>query len=164
MRTGSAPPFSPIVWSQQTLPSGLAAMGVERDWFDRIIRGALADHCHLTNPRVATADEYRVVMGGFSPAMMPVLSTLAREFAVYDRWFSAVPSQTYCNRSFFHASTSHGFVVNHDGHSYRKWLDAPASPTIFDRLEEAGLTWRDIGVVLIDLQTEGPPFGARPPA
>lgn len=92
--------------------------------------------------REPTADEYRVVMGGFSPAMMPVLSTLAREFAVYDRWFSAVPSQTYCNRSFFHASTSHGFVVNHDGHSYRKWLDAPASPTIFDRLEEAGLTWR----------------------
>ena len=44
------------------LPSGLAALGVERDWFDRIIRGALADHCHLTNPRIATADEYRELL------------------------------------------------------------------------------------------------------
>jgi alcohol dehydrogenase class IV len=41
------------------LPSGLAAMGVERSMFDRIIEGAMADHCHKTNPRVASADEYR---------------------------------------------------------------------------------------------------------
>ena len=41
------------------LPSGLAAMGVEHGMFERIVSGALADHCHKTNPRVATADEYR---------------------------------------------------------------------------------------------------------
>ncbi|MHB1199743.1 MAG: iron-containing alcohol dehydrogenase [Polaromonas sp.] len=40
------------------LPTGLAAMGVQRDWFDRIIEGAMADHCHKTNPRLATAGEY----------------------------------------------------------------------------------------------------------
>ncbi len=89
-----------------------------------------------------TPEQFRVAMGGFAPEMLPVFSTLAREFAVYDRWFAAVPSQTYCNRSFFHASTSHGFVVNHADGSYAKWLDAPASPTVFDRLEEAGLPWR----------------------
>ena len=44
------------------LPKGLAAMGVQREWFDRIIRGAMADHCHKTNPRVATADEYRAIL------------------------------------------------------------------------------------------------------
>ncbi|WNO03652.1 iron-containing alcohol dehydrogenase [Rhodoferax mekongensis] len=41
------------------LPTGLAAMGVTGDLFDRIITGALADHCHKTNPRLATADDYR---------------------------------------------------------------------------------------------------------
>ena len=41
------------------LPAGLAAMGVTEDLFDRIITGALADHCHKTNPRLATADDYR---------------------------------------------------------------------------------------------------------
>ena len=44
------------------LPTGLAAMGVERALFDRIISGALADHCHKTNPRIATADEYRELL------------------------------------------------------------------------------------------------------
>lgn len=40
------------------LPAGLAAMGVERGQFGQIISGALADHCHKTNPRIATAQEY----------------------------------------------------------------------------------------------------------
>jgi alcohol dehydrogenase class IV len=44
------------------LPSGLAAMGVEHAMFDRIVSGALADHCHKTNPRIATDDEYRALL------------------------------------------------------------------------------------------------------
>ncbi len=40
------------------LPTGLAAMGVERGQFDQIIVGAMADHCHKTNPRIATPGEY----------------------------------------------------------------------------------------------------------
>ena len=41
------------------LPTGLAAMGVQTAQFDNIIQGALADHCHKTNPRIATADDYQ---------------------------------------------------------------------------------------------------------
>jgi len=44
------------------LPTGLAAMGVETGWFDKIIAGAMADHCHKTNPRIATAQEYREML------------------------------------------------------------------------------------------------------
>jgi hypothetical protein len=40
------------------LPSGLAALGVERPMFERIVAGALADHTHKTNPRLATGDDY----------------------------------------------------------------------------------------------------------
>jgi phospholipase C len=91
--------------------------------------------------RTPGPDEYGVVMGSFTPDMLPVLSTLARDFAVYDNWHCAVPSQTFCNRSFFHASTSHGYVTNRGG-GFRKWF-APdtETPTIFNRLEEAGRSW-----------------------
>lgn len=41
------------------LPTGLAAMGVNEAMFDDIIKGAMADHCHKTNPRIATPEEYR---------------------------------------------------------------------------------------------------------
>jgi len=41
------------------LPPGLAAMGVGRELFERVIDGAMADHCHKTNPRIATRDDYR---------------------------------------------------------------------------------------------------------
>lgn len=44
------------------LPKGLAEMGVEAAWFDKIIEGAMADHCHKTNPRLATAQEYREML------------------------------------------------------------------------------------------------------
>lgn len=44
------------------LPTGLAAMGVQASQFDAIIAGAMADHCHKTNPRIATVDEYREML------------------------------------------------------------------------------------------------------
>ncbi|MET0813241.1 MAG: alkaline phosphatase family protein, partial [Microbacterium sp.] len=108
--------------------------GFVTDYIDAYI----ADH----DGTAPTKDEYEVIMGGFDPSMLPVTSTLARNFAVYDAWHCAVPSQTFCNRSFFHASTSHGYVTNGYNGGYKKWFDAKNdSPTVFNRLEDAGIDW-----------------------
>lgn len=44
------------------LPAGLDALGVKHDWFANIIKGALADHCHKTNPRIATTEDYEMLL------------------------------------------------------------------------------------------------------
>jgi alcohol dehydrogenase class IV len=44
------------------LPSGLAALGVTAGDFDRIIDGAMVDHCHKLNPREATREDYRALL------------------------------------------------------------------------------------------------------
>jgi 4-hydroxybutyrate dehydrogenase len=44
------------------LPAGLGEMGVTAAQFDAVIHGAMADHCHKTNPRIATPDDYRAML------------------------------------------------------------------------------------------------------
>lgn len=44
------------------LPAGLAAMEVGPDLDEAIIERALLDHCHKTNPRLASADDYRALL------------------------------------------------------------------------------------------------------
>jgi 4-hydroxybutyrate dehydrogenase len=45
------------------LPKGLAAMSVTADLFEKVIDGAMVDHCHKTNPRIATREEYAGMLG-----------------------------------------------------------------------------------------------------
>jgi phospholipase C len=73
------------------------------------MNGFVADYINnfvRTEHRIPTYDEYRVIMQSYTPEAVPVISTLAREFAVCDRWFCDVPSQTFANRAFFHAASS----------------------------------------------------------
>lgn len=44
------------------LPSGLGEMGVQKEWFGKIVQGALADHCHKTNPREASVQDYEAML------------------------------------------------------------------------------------------------------
>jgi phospholipase C len=109
------------------------------------MNGFVWDYCNnfvALNKRNPTFEEYRVIMDSFSPEQLPVINGLAKGFAVYDAWFCSVPTQTLPNRSFFHASSSSGFVVNQGKGGYEKWPLANNAPTIFNRLSDAGLTWR----------------------
>jgi phospholipase C len=86
-----------------------------------------------------TYEQYAQIMRGYTPEHMPVLSTIARGFATFDHWFAEVPSQTFTNRSFFHAATASGFVVNTP---YPNFPNHNNAETLFERLEAKGLTWK----------------------
>jgi len=59
-----------------------------------------------------------LIMKCFPPSQLPVLTTLAREFALCTRWYSSVPGPTWPNRFFVHCATSKGFIDNSLLHSY----------------------------------------------
>jgi alcohol dehydrogenase class IV len=44
------------------IPSGLGAMGVTEEMMQHVSHEALKDHCHATNPRIATAEDYLAIM------------------------------------------------------------------------------------------------------
>jgi phospholipase C len=50
------------------------------------------------------------IMKCFAPGRLPALQTLAREYAVCDRWFASVPGPTLPNRAFVWGGTSLGRV------------------------------------------------------
>jgi phospholipase C len=64
---------------------------------------------------------------------VPILSKLAREFAVCTRWFCSVPGETWPNRLFAHAAQSANLVHN---------VARPYGVrSIFDALRQAGVSW-----------------------
>jgi phospholipase C len=89
--------------------------------------------------RQPTYDEYAQIMTGYTPEQLPVLSGIARDFGVFDHWFSEVPSQTFMNRSFWMAGSSSGLVVNSP---MKKWFTQNDTETLFERLEAHDRTWK----------------------
>lgn len=77
------------------------------------------------------------IMGCFTPEALPVLSALARGYAVCDQWFSPAPAGTRPNRAFAFAATSQGHLDNEPR--------AFSARTIFGLLETHGLTWNMYG-------------------
>jgi phospholipase C len=136
------PPGNADLWEHEfEAPFNAPANGATPD-MSGFVTDYIVNYKALKKGQEPTFDDYRVAMGSFSTQMLPVFSAIAKGFAVYDAWHAGVPSQTFCNRSFFHASTSHGFVTNKDHGGYDKWIDAPAATTVFNRLQDAGLSWR----------------------
>ena len=89
--------------------------------------------------RQPTYDEYAHIMTGYTPEQLPVLSGIARDFGVFDHWFSEVPSQTFMNRSFWTAASSSGLVLNSP---VTKWFTENDAETLFERLEAHDKTWK----------------------
>ncbi len=83
----------------------------------------------------ASAYDPKAVMHHYSPRQLPAISTLARSFAVCDRWFASAPCQTWPNRFFLHCATAGGYENN-----------SPIHPpylmrTIFNRMSEQNRDW-----------------------
>jgi phospholipase C len=77
------------------------------------------------------------IMGCFTPEALPVLSALAKGYAVCDQWFASAPTETLPNRAFACAATSQGHMDDKT-HTF-------SSPTIFGLLEAANLGWAVYG-------------------
>jgi phospholipase C len=75
----------------------------------------------------------KAVMHYFTPQQVPVISQLARQFAVCDRWFDSAPCQTWPNRFFVHTCTAHGYENNDPPH-FPYEMD-----TVFNQLERGGI-------------------------
>jgi len=73
------------------------------------------------------------IMGMFTPEMLPVLSGLARGYAVCDQWFSSVPTETMPNRAFVCAATSQGHMDDN--------TKTYTSPSIFGLLSQYNQSW-----------------------
>lgn len=73
------------------------------------------------------------VMKCFDPKKVPVLCTLAQEYALCTRWFSSVPGPTLPNRAFAHAATS----VGHVDMTVNWWKE---STTLYERLVQHNFT------------------------
>ncbi len=124
------------LFSSDTPPaSGEAA----NDGFVRSFARELQHPAHPLDPKLAGAVPASI-MGMYAAETLPVLSGLAKGFAVCDGWFASVPTQTFPNRAFAVAGTSLGYVDN----SAR---DTPAfdTPSVFGKLADAGQTWKIYG-------------------
>ena len=81
-----------------------------------------------------------ISMGYWEQQDLPFYYGLASTFPLADRYFSSVLAQTYPNRRFLLAGTAYGLVDNR-----LSSVTAPPPPngTIFDRLNQHSITWKN---------------------
>ena len=88
-------------------------------------------------------------MGYWTGADLPFYYGLANTFPLCDRWFCSALAQTFPNRRYVQAATSVG-VVSTDIAEVQAVPDAP-NGLIWDRLNDAGVSWKDYAVDLADI-------------
>src|SRR6195952_1847508 len=85
-------------------------------------------------PDVATSHHIVYTFSADPPNNLPVLHTLATEFAVFNRWFASIPGPTLCNRAFAHYGSSFGHV------SMELFYAGKQFKSIYERLLAAGIS------------------------
>jgi phospholipase C len=71
--------------------------------------GFVYDYATTTSPGEGGAtNNFGEIMKCYAPNQLPVMNALAREFAVCDHWYSAIPGPTWPNRFFVMAASSGG--------------------------------------------------------
>jgi phospholipase C len=98
------------------------------------------------------------VMGYYDETNLPFYRGLANTFPICDRWFSSVPGPTHPNRRFLQAATSAGMVTTDV--NYVLAHPTPPNGTIWDRLDDHGITWKDYAIDLWDVLLWPGPQGA----
>ncbi|MDH5411618.1 MAG: hypothetical protein OEY16_09540, partial [Alphaproteobacteria bacterium] len=88
------------------------------------------------------------ILWTYTPDQLPSINNLARQYAVSDRWFCSVPSQTNPNRAFSLCGTSLGRESNLNLTAVEQFK----IPTVFNALASAGKTW---GIYFTDIWKEG---------
>jgi phospholipase C len=79
-------------------------------------------------------------MGYWTDEQLPFAYSLARSFCLANRWYSSAPCQTYPNRRFLMAGTAYGLIAT----TTESLFDAPPpNGTIWDRLQQYGISWRN---------------------
>jgi len=85
---------------------------------------------------------YCNVMSGFPPTKVPVMTALAKEYAIMDRFFASHPGPTWPNRMFTLTGTSAGSTETSVWYHGKTGQLYPQR-TIYDQVEEAGLNWKN---------------------
>jgi len=84
------------------------------------------------------------IMRHYTASHVPVITALARNFALCDRWFASSPTQTLPNRSFVHTGTSCGKVNNRPYNPFD--FDVPTIFNVLDNLRStpwhASVNWK----------------------
>jgi phospholipase C len=79
-------------------------------------------------------DHSHMIMYYFKPDKLPMLTSLARKYAVFNSWFSSIPGPTICNRAFAHFGTSFGHTDMSVLYLNEKYL------SVYQRMVNAGHT------------------------
>ncbi len=86
------------------------------------------------------AADHIASMGYYDEPDLPFYYSLAKTFTLANRWFCSTPCQTYPNRRFLYAGTAYGIISTDFGAILT--AEPPPNGTIFDRLSDAGVSWK----------------------